>query len=230
MYLSRVLLNPQRRATRDWLSSPQRMHAAILFSYAEQSPDNRPLWRLDQGKHRLELYTVSADRPDHAHLVENGGWSTSPAGVVDYRQLLDGIVTDTRYRFRLRANTVRSDKSGVGPGQRGRVVNVGSREAQEAWLLNKSEVLGICIPEHDGDVKSETGVVIARRNLALTARDILRFGKTSDSRRLQVTLSTAQFDGVLTVVDADRLREALTAGIGRGKAYGCGLMTLARLE
>ncbi len=90
--------------------------------------------------------------------------------------------------------------------------------------------LGICIPEDDGDLKSETGEVLARRNLALTARDTLRFGKTSDNKRLQVTLSTAQFDGVLTVVDADRLREALTAGIGRGKAYGCGLMTLARME
>lgn len=230
MYLSRVLLNPQRRSTREWLTSPQRMHTAVLFSFAEQSTGNRPLWRLDQGNHRLELYTVSADKPDHAHLVENGGWETSPAGVVDYRQLLDGIVVDARYRFRLRANTVRSDKSRVDPGQRGRVVNVGSREAQEAWLLERCEALGICIPEDEGDLKSETGEVLASRNFALTGRDTLRFGKTSDNRRLQVTLSTAQFDGVLTVEDPDRLRTALTAGIGRGKAYGCGLMTLARLE
>ncbi|MFD6434342.1 type I-E CRISPR-associated protein Cas6/Cse3/CasE [Streptomyces venezuelae] len=36
-----------------------------------------------------------------------------------------------------------------------------------------------------------------------------------------------QFDGAARVLDADLLREKLTAGIGPGKAYGCGLLTLA---
>ena len=43
-----------------------------------------------------------------------------------------------------------------------------------------------------------------------------------------MTLGVATFEGVLEVTDPDALRRALTHGIGRGKAYGCGLMTLAR--
>ncbi len=36
------------------------------------------------------------------------------------------------------------------------------------------------------------------------------------------------FAGVLVVLDADQLRVALRAGVGRGRAYGFGLLTVAR--
>ena len=39
----------------------------------------------------------------------------------------------------------------------------------------------------------------------------------------------AAADGVLDVDDADRLRSALTEGMGRAKGYGCGLMTLRQV-
>ena len=43
-----------------------------------------------------------------------------------------------------------------------------------------------------------------------------------------MTLVLATFEGVLEVTEPEALRRVLTHGIGRGKAYGCGLMTLAR--
>ena len=43
-----------------------------------------------------------------------------------------------------------------------------------------------------------------------------------------VTLRQAQFDGTLTVTDVESLQGALINGIGRGKGYGCGLLTLRR--
>ena len=44
-----------------------------------------------------------------------------------------------------------------------------------------------------------------------------------------VTLTTATYDGALDIVDADAFRRTLTRGIGHGKAYGCGLLTIAPL-
>ena len=44
----------------------------------------------------------------------------------------------------------------------------------------------------------------------------------------RVTLALATFQGVLEVTEPEALRRHLVHGIGRGKAYGCGLMTLAR--
>lgn len=40
---------------------------------------------------------------------------------------------------------------------------------------------------------------------------------------------TVTFDGRLEVTDPAALRRTLTQGIGKAKAYGCGLITLAPL-
>ena len=42
------------------------------------------------------------------------------------------------------------------------------------------------------------------------------------------TKSGVTYEGLLTVTDAAKFREALTSGIGRGKAYGLGLLTVVR--
>ncbi|MCI5956432.1 MAG: type I-E CRISPR-associated protein Cas6/Cse3/CasE [Clostridiales bacterium] len=43
-----------------------------------------------------------------------------------------------------------------------------------------------------------------------------------------VSLQAATFEGLLTVTDAERFRRTLTEGVGRGKAYGLGLLTIVR--
>ena len=43
-----------------------------------------------------------------------------------------------------------------------------------------------------------------------------------------VRYSTVDFQGILTVTDPDRFRSALFSGIGKAKAFGCGLMLIRR--
>ena len=45
-----------------------------------------------------------------------------------------------------------------------------------------------------------------------------------------VTLTTAQYDGVLEVVDAEAFRHTLGFGLGRARGFGCGLITIAPLR
>ena len=45
----------------------------------------------------------------------------------------------------------------------------------------------------------------------------------------RVLLREATYEGVLTVTDADKFKELLCNGLGRGKAYGMGLLTVMRL-
>lgn len=44
------------------------------------------------------------------------------------------------------------------------------------------------------------------------------------------TYNAALFDGVLTCMDTDRLKAAVINGVGRGKAFGMGLLSLAALK
>ncbi|GAA2774561.1 type I-E CRISPR-associated protein Cas6/Cse3/CasE [Streptomyces lavendulae] len=46
--------------------------------------------------------------------------------------------------------------------------------------------------------------------------------------RTTVTLDIVDYEGTLTVTDPALLAQTLLAGIGSGKAYGCGMLTLAR--
>ncbi|MEU8505864.1 type I-E CRISPR-associated protein Cas6/Cse3/CasE [Streptomyces brevispora] len=48
-------------------------------------------------------------------------------------------------------------------------------------------------------------------------------------KSMRVALTTATYEGTLHVTNPDALRTLLTTGIGQGRAYGCGLLTLARL-
>lgn len=45
-------------------------------------------------------------------------------------------------------------------------------------------------------------------------------------RARRVPLAVATLDGYLTCTDPDRLQEAITDGIGRARAYGCGLLSV----
>lgn len=66
----------------------------------------------------------------------------------------------------------------------------------------------------------------------LSARDRLIFfknGHDADAQTRRVVLNTATFDGAVRITDSELARRTLLAGVGAGKAYGCGLLTLAPL-
>ncbi|CAG7844728.1 CRISPR-associated endoribonuclease Cse3 [Pseudoclavibacter triregionum] len=224
MYLSRMTLNPQRRGTRTLRSNPQAMHAAVLSAFPP-GREARPLWRLDEDGRSPELLLASMSKPSFEHLQEQAGWSGQPTWETrEYGPLLDRLQRGQRYAFRLVANP--SHVAEVNPGIKRRVGHV-SPAHQLRWLLERQERLGISIPTVEvegtdtspgdgGDVYGEPAVRLAARR-----RVEFRHGDRP------ITLVQARYDGLLEVADAAALREALTAGVGRGKAYGCGLLTLA---
>lgn len=220
MYLSHIRLNPARRGTRFLLASPQRIHAAVLHGFPDLPPGGRVLWRLDQPtRHELSLLVTSPTAPDFAHVIEQAGWPTKPEETWrtrDYRPFLDRLDAGQRWAFRLRANPVRRTRD-----DKGRAVTLPhvTVAQQERWLIDRAESLGAAFP---ADAQGEP-------LLTLTSRSTRSFQRRSapPGQGREVTIASAQFDGLLEVTDPDRLRTALTEGIGRAKAYGCGLMTLA---
>jgi CRISPR system Cascade subunit CasE len=82
----------------------------------------------------------------------------------------------------------------------------GARAALD-WLYVRGSALGA---EFDRDRCSVTGY----QQIVIRRRDGCR----------PVIFSEIDFDGVLTVTDPARLTQALLAGVGKARAYGCGLM------
>lgn len=228
MYLTRFRINTQRITARRLLSSPQMLHAAVLSSFAEPPPPGgdgpRVLWRLDRNNNaETHLFILSPDQPDLTHLVEQAGWPTTGRWqAYDYTPFLSRLRKGDRWAFRLTANPVHSiRRNDTEPTKL--TAHIGPRH-QQHWLLQRQEPAGFKIVEKpkerrvlDDDVHEL--IVHNHRQLA--------FKKKGNSK--PVTLVTATFDGKLEVTDPEAMRRTLTCGLGRAKAYGCGLMTLAAI-
>jgi CRISPR system Cascade subunit CasE len=94
-YLSKIALNPRRRAAVALLSSPHRLHTAVLSGLAVQPVTERVLWRLDSNTpHRAEFLVLTESRPSWAHLVDEAGWPGAHGGaplIADYAPLLEHL-------------------------------------------------------------------------------------------------------------------------------------------
>ncbi|WP_331736051.1 type I-E CRISPR-associated protein Cas6/Cse3/CasE [Streptomyces sp. NBC_00057] len=253
MFLTRFRLNTARPGARRLLSSPQVLHAAVMASFPGLLPTDsgspegpRVLWRLDQNaRAEVLLYIVSPARPDLTHFVEQAGW---PAAAADpetpgwqtrsYAPFLDRLAAGEKWAFRLTANPVHYIRRKPDePTKRTAHLNP---VHQMAWLLDRQERGGFRILEKpDNKRLLPEGTTFKKHQhpgdrYELTVRDKrgLSFDKSrSDdgTRRKPVTIVTVTFDGRLEVTDPAALRHTLTQGIGKAKAYGCGLLTLAPL-
>jgi CRISPR system Cascade subunit CasE len=100
---------------------------------------------------------------------------------------------------------------------------VGPRH-QLRWLLQRQETAGFKVVQKTPERRLVPGV--DDHELVVHNRHQLAFKKKGHDK--PVTLLAVTFGGRLEVTDPDTLRRTLTQGIGRAKAYGCGLMTLAK--
>jgi CRISPR system Cascade subunit CasE len=219
MHLTRFDINAARRAARNLLASPQRIHAAVLSGFPpgkEKAEDGRVLWRLDQNQHQVTLYIVSPHKPDLTHLVESVGWPSSQGWETRaYTPLLAALKEGDQWAFRLTANPTIYKRVNADSTKTQRLGHV-TVSQQTNWLLSRTERYGFTVPLGVGD---EPDVAIRRRGTT----SFVRQGGT-------VTLRTAVFEGRLRVSDPETLRETLVRGIGPAKGYGCGLLTLAPMR
>lgn len=219
MYMSRIALNTNRKGTMDALASLQKLHAAVASGFPPDIPEEgRNLWRLDRLGRDLYLLVLSPGKPDFSHIVEQFGWPGSEQRweTKDYTQLMERIEAGQRWRFRLRANPVHSVKpttesQSQEPSKRGKVYAHVTVQQQERWLLERAAKYGF-------DLRAD--------RFSIVQQDTLQFRRQGKP----ITLGIATFEGILEVKDRTLFLGALTNGIGRAKAYGCGLLTIAGIS
>lgn len=247
-YLSRIWINPLRRDTQRLLRSPQAMRAAVLGGIPNQPVAERVLWRLDSDEpRRPSLFVVSQSKPSWEHLVEQAGWPAADepqAQTRDYQPLLTKLADQQTFAFRLAANPAQSTKKPINatPAQLQsrqraprRSVVVGHRTVahQLRWLLDRVAAWGVQLPDARTDApavggdKADAGTTdttLAPPDVRIVARRRVSFARNDGGH---VTFEQVTYEGHLRVVDPERLAGVLIAGVGKAKAYGCGLLTLA---
>ena len=205
MYLSRAELDPARRSTMIALTSPQKFHGAVENSFPGER--RRRLWRLDTLGEKLYLLLLSEDVPDLTGLCAQFGTGAAPE-TRPYEPLLERVTQGSYWQFRLTANPTRSKKDPLDPLARGTLKPCYLEVEQEKWLLEQAQKHGFAIPEGA---------------FRVTRKQTHHFSKGG---KRSVTLLAVTYEGILQVTDPEAFREMLCQGLGRGKAYGLGLMTI----
>ncbi len=209
MYLTRMQLDIKKRDTMKAFSAPDMFHGAVESAFKGER--KRRLWRLDCLNGIWYLMIVSEDRPDlmkaagQFGISGNGNaWETK-----DYTNLLGRIKSGDYWHFRLIANpTVSRAADG---GKRGKVFAHLTPEQQMNWLRQRGPSNGFSLEDTDFNVTHEEWYV---------------FRKKPDDKR-NVSILAVTYEGVLQVTDSDLFCHTLCEGVGRGKAYGMGLLTVA---
>ena len=226
MFLTKIDLAPERRLARKYLGSPQAMHAVVMGATGGNIGDGpgRVLWRVDRGT-TTALYILSPLEPDCSQLVAEVGAAGTQARTLDYSPFLASLDAGQLWAFRLTANP--SYSASRGPGVRGQRYGHVTVEQQRQWLVERAPRHGFeLMPvDHVDDEGSDGAVMVVHRE-----RPVFNRRRSEGEGRDRVTINWTVYEGVLHITDPEPLRRALIAGIGRSKAYGCGLMTLARVR
>lgn len=234
LYLSRIQLNPFSKSVMRDVGNPRELHRTVSACFpaidgeadvqhnAGQTPRSayKVLHRLDQRGDEYVLYVQSTVEPDW-HKLRHG--YARDIAVKPVHDLYANISNGDVLQFRLQANPTKrvgksdaSAKDKFKQQDKRRRVDIRTQEGRIKWLEDKGKQSGFRI------VRLRTDQNVP--NLSAGMQPALRFKHDKGP----VTLGTSIFEGTLEVTDKHLFLNALTNGIGPGKAYGFGLMSVAR--
>lgn len=240
IYLTKMILNPRSRQVRSEVGNPQELHKTIsngfpaienqehLPKHERKTPRNQYniLHRLDINPRlgKAFLLIQSEREPDWDFLPEDYADEIECKEVgQNYLAIENGM--NLIFRFQAnptkrigKSDPVAKDKFKPSDQRKNRPrVELRTDEERTDWLVRQGERNGFQI----GNLKIDPAV----RNVISAKEGKIEFKKPGKANPL--TFGSVVFEGVLMVTDAEKFREALINGIGQGKAYGFGLLSVA---
>ncbi|MBO0719534.1 MAG: type I-E CRISPR-associated protein Cas6/Cse3/CasE [Blastocatellia bacterium] len=238
MYLSKLSLNPRSRAVRRDLADCHELHRTLLSAFPQAQTEAARdefglLYRIDASLRTGAVTAIVQSQiapnwhqlPDDYLLdIENNPACKAVDGA--YEALREG----RQLVFRLRANPTRKIDTKTGPDGKknnGKRVEIRGEENQIAWLHRKADMHGFRLIR----LRVNPGIVnvrVAPENKVFGWRG--GNGEDKDANggaRRRLTFGAVLFEGLLEITDMERFKQTLADGIGSGKAYGFGLLSIA---
>lgn len=225
LYLSQLVLDGHHRLALRDLSDCRALHQRVLGAFPDgpeitSARDHYGvLFRVEPVEGGARVLVQSRAEPDWSRLPS--GYLGAPARTKSLDAAYAQVTVGREFVFRLRANpTKRISAGNASETERwhGKRVELRREEDQIAWLRRKGTQAGFALVtvRAGGEVAQ-----VQRTGLA---------GRVSSQRGPQpLAFGSVVFEGRLRVTDAALFRQALEDGIGSGKAFGFGLLSIAAL-
>ena len=227
MYFSRITFNPHvhhQKLARTLCNNSYREHQ-VLWQLFDNDPDAKRdfLYRQVIEHGRIKYYVLSHRMP----IDETGIWSIDPPKLYDPR-----LSEEQELFFMLRVNPVITVATANGKKQRHDVVmqekkRIDYKRLPEEkrpplqLLVQQSSIKWLTARMDNNGFSIEPHQVIA---------DGYQQHRSNINKLHPIRYSTVDFQGILTVTNIDLLRKALFFGIGKSKAFGCGLLLIKRIS
>jgi CRISPR system Cascade subunit CasE len=200
MYLSKIMI------TGAACRNPYEIHCVLWNLFPEAKEAERDfLFRVGQlDQNQAEILMQSARKPET---------SSTSARILACREFPLSMQAGQRLRFLLVANPVKTiiDEGGrkniKGEPKKCRVPLV-REEEQRSWIERK------------------LGDAATIESLVIDPVSSLRFRKSKEDRAGKI--QPVNFQGVLSVTKPEAMLELMQSGVGPAKAFGCGMLSLAR--
>ncbi|MFB8085974.1 type I-E CRISPR-associated protein Cas6/Cse3/CasE [Streptomyces sp. NPDC055992] len=205
--IARIHLNPHSRDVQRDLRDATEMHRTVMRMVPDglgDSPRSQAglLYRLDETDTTSTLL-VQANRLDPTRLPTGYGQAEIKSLAPMFTALRKGLAV----RYRIVLNAAKRERLTLeAKGKRGRIVPLSGADADQWWLRRAA------------DAGLQIHVLTPTNTPPIRPR-----GRDSGGMRH----SLIRYDGTAAVTDPDALHEAVLTGIGRGKPYGAGLLSLA---
>lgn len=245
LYLSRLLLNPHSKQVMSELAQSYEMHRTLMraFPAVKDASSKKAreefgvLFRaeVDEVRNVAKVYVQSCVEPDWSFLARSSDYlcARAVASACDYKDVMPAyqkIQNGQIFAFRLRANPTKRIAKKDDP-LKGKRVELQREEEQLDWLIRKGkerekdvsggfEILMKEVKDLQGEIR-----LVPRVKVCAEGRQVGR--KKTDNCKYATTHFAVSFDGLLRVTDSKAFFETLTRGIGGGKAFGFGLLSIS---
>jgi CRISPR system Cascade subunit CasE len=235
MYFSLITPCPglERSAAHDWFGNAYGEHQWLWrFFPAPEGTERDFLFRRRDVDGLPRFYVVSRRRPE----------AYTTAWQVQSREYRPSLHLGTRLSFELRANPVVSRSQADGSrrhdivmDEKKRLLALRDLPDWKAWAPDRTGADGKPDPRppvYDLVHRTCTAWLAARAerhgfSLDMSSMSVAAY-QQHGGKRGQLRFSTVDFAGHLVVTDAERFAHALAGGVGRAKAFGCGLLLVRR--
>ena len=210
LYVSLLELDPRCRQVQAELRSPYEMHRTLSKAFEEGDMAQaaaRCLFRAEEDPQgAIRLLVQSKTAPEWDRLTVPPNYLRLPPQIKPFRPV---VQNGQLLAFRLRANPTKrlaAKRDGRAQGDR---VGLYTEEDRHAWLARQAEAHGF---------RLEMATGTSEEQAACPTR-----GRTA-------VFSAVRFEGILCVTEAKTFLAALASGIGSGKGFGFGLLSVSRLK
>ena len=197
MYLSRMLLNPLRKDVLAAIGDVYKLHKLVMSGFKGYDNNGRVLFRLEP-EQRDGVVSLLIQSPVKPI------WQLPPDGLMHLqtRKVSPEFPAGMLMPFRLRANPVVT--------REGKRLGLVREDALRDWLLSRAESIGV---EFMGLDVTDEGYSYGKQ-------------PKNNGKYRKLAFKAARFDGRMRVGDPELFVRKLVQGVGPGKGFGHGLLSV----